>query len=163
MNKIIDTKQATTLCRKLRDEGKTIVLAGGCFDILHTAHIAFLQKAKQEGDVLIVLLESDESIRNAKGEHRPINIQKDRAEVLAALEVVDYIVLLPYFRTYTYYDELILGLKPHIIATTKGDPHIRHKKRQADKLNARLVEVIERIAKKSTSKLAKLILTEYYL
>ncbi len=67
MNKIISTEQAIKLSEKIRNEGKTIALAGGCFDILHIGHIEYLANAKKHGDVLFVFLESDENIKKIKG------------------------------------------------------------------------------------------------
>jgi rfaE bifunctional protein nucleotidyltransferase chain/domain len=151
VEKIINIKQAIRLNEGLREENKTIVLVGGCFDILHIGHVQFLQKAKEQGNVLIVLLESDENIRRLKGESRPFNTQIDRATILAAFSVVDYVVLLPALSTHTAYDELILQMKPDIIATTKGDAGRQHKERQGSLIGAQVVDVIERIDNRSTS------------
>lgn len=73
--------------------GKKIVTTNGSFDILHYAHINLLEKAKKEGDILIVLLNSDSSIERLKGKRRPIILQEERARMLAALECVDYVVI----------------------------------------------------------------------
>lgn len=81
------------LLAKLRQEGKTIVTTNGCFDILHVGHVRYLEETKKFGDVLIVALNSDASVRRLKGEGRPINNENDRAEVLNALKSVDYVVL----------------------------------------------------------------------
>lgn len=157
MDKILTVKEAIDISEKLRKQGKRIVLAGGCFDILHIGHIHFLKEAKKQGDVLIVLLESDRKIRELKGKTRPINTHKDRACLLSALSHVDYIVLLPYLASDQKYDELILSIKPAIIATTKGDPYKKHKIRQANRLQSRVVEVTDRIKNKSTTRLTKLL------
>lgn len=77
----------------LRSQGKTIVTTNGCFDILHVGHVRYLEETKKYGDVLIVALNSDKSVRALKGEGRPINNENDRAEVLNALKSVDYVVL----------------------------------------------------------------------
>ncbi len=155
MNKIISTKQAIKESQKLHNQGKTIVLAGGCFDILHIGHIAYLIKAKEQGDILIVLLENDETIKKKKGESRPFHPQKDRAIVLSALQVVDYVVLLPFMKSDKNYDSLVFSIKPAIIAATKADPQEIHKQRQAKTVHAQVVNVVERINSSSTSKLAK--------
>jgi D-beta-D-heptose 7-phosphate kinase / D-beta-D-heptose 1-phosphate adenosyltransferase len=76
----------------LKKEGKRIVFTNGCFDILHRGHVNFLHHAKTYGDVLIVAINTDESIRRVKGEERPINSLEDRIEVLSALEHVDYLI-----------------------------------------------------------------------
>lgn len=75
-----------------RRQGKKIVFTNGCFDILHSGHVAFLNQAKSYGDILIVGINSDESVRRLKGSHRPINPLEDRAQVLAALSCVDHII-----------------------------------------------------------------------
>lgn len=91
--KLVSKTQLSQILTKLRDEKKTIVMTNGCFDILHVGHVRYLQKTKTFADVLILALNSDKSVRAIKGEGRPINNENDRAEVLSALECVDYIVL----------------------------------------------------------------------
>lgn len=76
---------------RLRSHGKKIVFTNGCFDILHVGHIDYLASAKSMGDVLVVGLNSDSSVRKIKGKGRPINSERDRARVLSALSAVDYI------------------------------------------------------------------------
>ena len=137
---------------------KKTVLVGGCFDILHLGHIIFLEKAKQKGDTLVVLLESDEAVRFLKGAGRPINPQKTRAKILSSLKSVDKVVLLKNKMTDKDYDFLIQKIKPAIIATTKNDPYIHHKMRQAKLVGAKVAEVTKNIANYSSSKLAKEIL-----
>ena len=131
---------------------KKIVLVGGCFDILHPGHIIFLEKAKKVGDFLIVLLESDQKVREIKGEGRPIHIQKDRARVLKALKSVDYVVKLAYMKNEKDYDKLIKKMKPDIIATTYGDKNI-HLQRSAQKVGAQLKFVTKFIKGYSTTKI----------
>lgn len=80
-------------CERLRQEGKRIVFTNGCFDILHAGHVKYLARARSMGDVLVIGLNSDESVRGIKGALRPINPEKERAEVLAAMASVDYIAL----------------------------------------------------------------------
>ena len=77
----------------LKQEGKKIVFTNGCFDILHSGHVQYLEKAKSKGDILIVAVNTDASIRKIKGNNRPINKQSDRTKVLAGLSCVDYVVL----------------------------------------------------------------------
>jgi len=95
----------------LKKRGKKIVFTNGCFDILHVGHVKYLEEAKSFGDVLILGLNSDESVTILKGEGRPINLQMDRAYILAALEPVDYVVV---FSEDTPYD-LIKLIKPHTL------------------------------------------------
>ena len=77
----------------LRAAGKRIVFTNGCFDIIHTGHTRYLSMAKSFGDVLIVAVNSDSSVRTIKGDKRPINAEADRMETLAALESVDFVVM----------------------------------------------------------------------
>ena len=81
------------LLEPLRAEGKKIVATNGCFDILHVGHTRYLQASKEKGDVLVVLLNSDFSVKSIKGENRPINTECDRAEILCALNSVDFVLL----------------------------------------------------------------------
>ena len=136
-------------------ERQDIVLVGGCFDLLHPGHLAFLQSAKALGKTLIVLLESDAFIRKYKGTDRPIHPQSERAEALCALEFVDGIICLESTLNNAQYDQLILAIKPAIIATTKGDQYLHHKKRQGKLCNAKVIEVIERDTQYSTTQLIK--------
>ena len=79
--------------RSLQADGKSVVFTNGCFDVLHIGHIDFLKFCKEQGDIVVLGLNSDTSVRQIKGPKRPINNQHDRASVLAALETVDYIVI----------------------------------------------------------------------
>ena len=99
------------LSQKLKLKGKKIVFTNGCFDLLHAGHISYLEKAKSFGDILILGLNSDRSVTSLKGMGRPINLEADRAYILAALEVVDYVVI---FDEDTPY-ELIKSIGPHIL------------------------------------------------
>jgi len=157
MDKIINIKQATKLSQKLRNRGRKIILVGGVFDILHVAHVKFLEKAKQKGDVLFVLLESDDNVRKLKGKNRPINTQKNRAMVLSALSSVDYVIQLPNLKNDTDYDKVVSQIQPSIIAITAKDPNIAHKIRQAKQVNGKVVSVLQKISDQSTTRLAKLI------
>ncbi len=78
---------------QLKSQGKKIVFTNGCFDLLHVGHVRYLQKAKKLGDVLIVGLNTDHSVKLIKGQNRPIIPEKERAELLASLAFVDYVVL----------------------------------------------------------------------
>lgn len=155
MSKIIRISNIPKLKEKLLIDAKEIVVVGGCFDILHPGHLAFLKAAKDVGDTLIVFLESDESIRRLKGKDRPIQPQTIRAEALASLSVTDYIVLLKGALSDKEYDELILAIKPAIIATTEGDKAEYHKKRQAELSGSKLLHVIKRLPEYSTTKIVE--------
>lgn len=88
---IIDKDNLANFCETLRKNGKRIVFTNGCFDILHAGHVRYLTAAKALGDVLVLGLNSDSSVRGLKGEGRPINNENDRAEVVGALKAVDYV------------------------------------------------------------------------
>ncbi len=90
---------------------KKVVFTNGCFDILHYGHIKYLKSARSRGDILVVGLNSDASVKKLKGDKRPINTQKERAEILAALESVDHVVI---FSQDTPY-KLIKSLKPDVL------------------------------------------------
>ena len=113
--KIIPFKEAENLAKNLKEENKKIVFTNGCFDILHIGHVKYLQKAKTLGDVLILGLNSNESVSRLKGPDRPINNEYDRAYLLASLEAVDYVVI---FEEDTPY-ELIKKIKPDILVKGK--------------------------------------------
>ena len=93
MNQKLKTvEELLPLLAILRSSGRKIVFTNGCFDIIHTGHTRYLAKARSLGDVLIVAVNSDASVRMLKGEKRPINPEAERGEVLGALEAVDFVV-----------------------------------------------------------------------
>ena len=108
INHIKDLIEITQIADELRAKNKKIIFTNGCFDILHLGHIKYLESAKSLGDILILGLNSDKSVKSLKGNGRPINSQNDRAYILAALEVVDYVVI---FDEETPYN-LIQMIKP---------------------------------------------------
>lgn len=93
MEKSLTLEQAVKRIQELKQAGKRIVFTNGCFDILHAGHVRYLNEAKKLGDILVLGLNSDESVRRLKGPTRPVNHEEDRAEVLAGLYAIDYIVL----------------------------------------------------------------------
>ena len=153
MDKIVKSSDISTVSKKT--SSNKIVLAGGCFDLLHPGHHLFLQSAKEQGTLLVILLESDEMITKRKGRARPIQTQMERAAHLAELEDVDYIILLASSMEDQDYDKLVSTIKPAIIATTKGDPYRHHKERQAQIVNATVIDVIERLPQYSTTNTIK--------
>lgn len=86
-------KEISEIVHDLKKQGKEIVFTNGCFDILHAGHIQYLMNAKEMGNILIIGLNSDASVKKLKGENRPINNEYDRAFVLSALSMVDYVVI----------------------------------------------------------------------
>jgi D-beta-D-heptose 7-phosphate kinase/D-beta-D-heptose 1-phosphate adenosyltransferase len=109
-SKILDWAEMLRVRQRCRDAGKTVVWTNGCFDLLHVGHVRNLQAARQQGDVLVVGLNSDESVRRLKGAARPLVPEAERAELLAALACVDYVVV---FGEPTA-SESLLRLKPEV-------------------------------------------------
>lgn len=93
IDKIVARDVLKTRLEDARATGKIIVFTNGCFDILHAGHVSYLEKAKQQGQLLVVGLNSDQSVRCIKGPQRPIVHQDERAQVLAGLEAIDYVTL----------------------------------------------------------------------
>ncbi len=109
MNRIIsNTKDLNTIVAKLKNKSKKIVFTNGCFDIIHAGHVIYLNKAKKLGDILIVGLNSDSSVKKLKGNDRPIIIEDDRAYIISNLKPVDFVVI---FNDNTPYN-LINEIKP---------------------------------------------------
>jgi len=142
-SKIKDFTQITRIAKRLKEQKRKIVFTNGCFDILHRGHASYLEKAKAMGDILMVGLNSDESITRLKGKSRPINNLEDRAFLLAALESVDYVI--PFTEDTPY--ELIKLIRPHILV--KGADYQNKEVVGSD--IAREVRLIEFIDGKSTS------------
>ena len=90
---VLDISQLSSIVNSLKQAGKRIVFTNGCFDIIHVGHVRYLKEARSLGDVLVVGLNSDESVRAIKGMNRPIVPQGERAEVLSSLRDVDYVVI----------------------------------------------------------------------
>lgn len=91
-DKILTREAMVAERAELKADGKTVVFTNGCFDILHSGHVSYLDFARRQGDVLVLGMNSDMSVKRNKGDHRPINSEQDRAEVLAALICTDYVV-----------------------------------------------------------------------
>jgi len=160
MKQILDSSQAHELRKFLQKQNKSIVLVGGCFDIIHVGHIALLENAKKLGDILVVLLESDQTIKHLKGKERPLHTQLQRATVLQALRAVDYVILLKSDVTNDDYDQLTKAIQPAIIATTENDPEVIHKKRQANICNAKLIFVTKQLQGVSTTRIVSALYNE---
>jgi rfaE bifunctional protein nucleotidyltransferase chain/domain len=91
--KIVSVEKLRTLLEEHRRNGKRIVLSNGCFDTLHVGHIRYLESARQEGDVLVTAVNADSSVRALKGFQRPILDEQARAQLVAALRCVDYVII----------------------------------------------------------------------
>ena len=112
MKKIHSLPRLTKIIEKHKQDGSRIVLANGCFDLIHVGHIRYLKESKKRGDILVVALNSDSSVRQLKGKGRPILYENERAEIIASFSFVDYV---------TFFDEanverVLLLLKPHVHA-----------------------------------------------
>ena len=90
---LVERQDIAKFCEILRKGGQKVVFTNGCFDILHAGHVTYLEAAKAQGDVLVLGLNTDASVRRLKGPERPINSELDRAKVVGALKSVDYVVL----------------------------------------------------------------------
>ena len=93
--KIVPRHELRTLVTKAKKAGKRIVLANGCFDTLHVGHIRYLEAAKREGDILVVAVNADTSLRQLKGTGRPILNEQSRAQLVGAIRAVDYVLVFP--------------------------------------------------------------------
>lgn len=148
MFKIIKWKEVNKYRKNWQD--KKSVLIGGCFDIFHYGHLRFIKQAKNQGEVLIISLESDKFIKKNK-KRSPVHNQTQRAELLSALAVVDYVVLIPFFSSDKDYFRLVQAIRPTVIAVSENDPQYDNKDKQAKKVNANL-KVVTRLLKDFSSK-----------
>lgn len=153
--KHIDVLSALIAAEKNR--GKQVVFTNGCFDLLHAGHVKYLQKARALGDLLVLGLNSDASVRRLKGEKRPLIDEEERAHLLAALDCIDYVVI---FEEDTPL-ELITALKPHILA--KGGDYTADKVVGKDVVEAYggRVELVSFVDGKSTTNIIERILERY--
>jgi len=150
---IITDNLIEPIINSFKTKNKNIVLAGGCFDVLHDAHLKFLIKAKREGDFLILLLESDENIQKLKGKGRPVNNFIKRANALEGLGFIDLIVELSPNVSDKYYYNLTKLIQPDIIALTKDDPLTLKKDEQAKEVGGEIRIIMERDESQSSTKL----------
>ncbi len=135
-NKVISLSELPTRVQKLRAGGKKIVATNGCFDLLHVGHARYLKRARALGDVLVVGLNGNASVHELKGQGRPLNDEKDRAEVLAALESVDLVTIFPELRATRFRE----AVAPDIYV--KGGDY------DSDTLNADERAVLEKVGAK---------------
>jgi FAD synthetase len=154
--KIIKISQLKPIISSIKRSGKSIVLTGGCFDILHIGHIKFMNHSKKENEILIVLLENDTRVKNLKGLNRPYFKQIERAQVLSSLQQVDFVILLPAFTHDCDYEKLINGIQPNFISITSNDPILSIKQYQAKKSGSKM-RIIPYIKTHSSSRIARLL------
>ena len=154
--KIWERKALAGECERLRGEGKKIVFTNGCFDLVHAGHATYLQFARSQGDVLVVGLNSDASVRRYKGEKRPIVDEKNRARMMAALECVDCV---------TWFDEdepkeLISELQPDVLVKAEDWAHYVSGRDIVEARGGRVV-LAPMVAGLSTTKLIEKIMKAY--
>src|SRR5256885_11962921 len=106
--KILSLPALSQRADEIRRAGQRLVLTNGCFDLLHVGHVRYLQEARNLGDFLVVAVNGDQSVRSLKGAGRPLNSENDRAEVLAALDCVDFVTIFPDLRA----TKIIEALQP---------------------------------------------------
>ncbi len=157
MNNILEISQLIEIRNKLRTEKLKVVFTNGCFDILHAGHVDYLTKSKALGDVLIVGLNSDSSIKKIKGDKRPVIQQDERAVLVASLKPVDYV---------TFFDEstpkeLIEKLIPDILVKGADWSIENIVGRDIVEANGGEVKTISFVNDQSTSKIIKLILERF--
>lgn len=151
MGELVSKTEIIDIVRKGQQEGKTYVVTNGCFDILHVGHVRYLQKTKEFANYLIVMLNSDKSVKSIKGDDRPINCEEDRAEILSALSCVDYVVLFEEKSP----AKLLENIKPDVY--TKGADYTLETlpEREIVLKNNIKVEFIEFVQGKSTTNVIK--------
>jgi rfaE bifunctional protein nucleotidyltransferase chain/domain len=155
--KVFNRNELATVLQQLKSEGNVIVTTNGCFDVLHLGHLRYLQAARQLGDLLVVAINSDASVRELKGENRPLIPEDERAEMLAGLECVDYVVIFPELTPI----DLLSELKPNI--HVKGGDYKLEQLIERDVVEANGGKVIVglNVPGKSTTNLIQVICERY--
>jgi D-beta-D-heptose 7-phosphate kinase/D-beta-D-heptose 1-phosphate adenosyltransferase len=151
MNKILERNALKDKLEKLRKKGKTVAFTNGCFDILHVGHVRYLREAKKTADVLILALNSDSSVRSIKGNERPLIPEKERAEIISALEFIDFVTI---FSELTPL-ELINYLKPDILIKGGDWPEEKVVGREEIKKWGGRVVIIPEVEGKSTTNIVE--------
>ena len=151
MGQVVSREDILDIVENLKKQGKRTVFTNGCFDILHIGHVRYLKKSAKFGDIMIIGLNSDASVKRLKGESRPINNELDRAELLSELGFVDYVVIFEEDTPEALLDEI----KPNIY--TKGADYTIETLPEASVVlkNGGKVEFIDLVAGKSTTNVIK--------
>ncbi|MDD4241008.1 MAG: D-glycero-beta-D-manno-heptose 1-phosphate adenylyltransferase [Smithellaceae bacterium] len=157
MNKILDRTALRETLDVLRKEGKKIAFTNGCFDILHVGHVRYLQEARKTADVLVLGLNSDSSVRAIKGEKRPLVTESERAEVLAALECIDFVTIFPELTPL----DLICFLKPDILIKGGDWPEDQVVGGKEIREWGGHVTIVPEVAGKSTTNIVEKVLSVY--
>lgn len=155
--KIYNRKELAKILQNLKSYSKVVVTTNGCFDVLHLGHLRYLQAARNLGDCLVVAINSDTSVRQLKGQNRPLVPEDERAEMLAGLACVDYVVIFPELTPV----ELLSELKPNI--HVKGGDYKLEQLIEKDTVEANGGKVIVglNVPGKSTTDLIEVICERY--
>ncbi len=155
--KIHNHSELASILQQAKADGDVVVTTNGCFDVLHLGHLRYLQAARQLGDLLVVAINSDSSVRQLKGENRPLVPEEERAEMLAGLECVDYVVIFPEATPI----DLLSELKPNI--HVKGGDYKLEQLIERDVVEANGGKVIVglNVPGKSTTNLIEVICERY--
>ena len=155
--KIYHRSELGSVLQQAKADGNVVVTTNGCFDVLHLGHLRYLQAARQLGDLLVVAINSDSSVRQLKGENRPLVPEEERAEMLAGLECVDYVVIFPESTPI----DLLSELKPNI--HVKGGDYKLEQLIERDVVEANGGKVIVglNVPGKSTTNLIQVICERY--
>ncbi len=158
--KILNYEQAGETARQLKSQGKKLVMVSGCFDLMHIGHMEFLSDAKALGDVLFISLGSDKTVKTLKGDKRPIMNEGYRAQMLASLQVVDFVVVaneeevaLP---SGIDFNRLITIIRPDIFAINKGNRSVAEKQDLLASVGGRLAEIEGKQITSTTETVAKI-------
>lgn len=157
MNKILDRESLRAKLDGLRAQGKKIAFTNGCFDILHVGHVRYLREAKKTADILVLALNSDSSVRSIKGEKRPLVTESERAEVLAALEFIDFVTIFPELTPL----ELINFLRPDVLIKGGDWPENKVVGREEVRQWGGRVAIIPEVEGKSTTNVVEKIIRTY--
>jgi len=159
MSKVKTREELVEIIKACKAEGRRVVLANGCFDLIHGGHISYLESARRAGDVLIVAVNSDVSIKKLKGDNRPIYPEKERLEILEAIEYIDYLLV---FDENTV-DGLLRELRPNIHA--KGTDYTRETVPERQTAGDLGIEtfIAGRPKENATRDIIELILSRYFL
>ncbi|MDX1950606.1 MAG: D-glycero-beta-D-manno-heptose 1-phosphate adenylyltransferase [Verrucomicrobiota bacterium] len=155
--KIIPIEKLPEWREGVRKTGKRVVVTNGCFDLLHPGHVIYLQAARNEGDLLLVGINADATVRQLKGEGRPVNQEEDRAVVLAGLESVSAVTIFPQLTA----TEFLKIVQPEIYV--KGgdytiDTIVQEERRYVESIGGRVV-ILAHLPGKSTTNLVKRIMS----
>jgi D-glycero-beta-D-manno-heptose 1-phosphate adenylyltransferase len=154
--KILTATQARAERDRLHGEGRKLVFTNGCFDILHRGHVTYMNFAREQGDALVVGVNSDASVKRNKGDLRPINPQDDRAYVLASLRAVDYVVIFDAKEP----KDLIAEILPHVLVKGKDWAHYVSG-REVVEANGGTVVLADLVAGRSTTGTIERVLQAY--